>query len=59
MRQASLMAQVAAIQNGLSLSEGNGLQYEWDENTSQVYTTDPYEGSPKALVEQASLSDLQ
>ena len=45
MRQASLMAQVAAFQNGISLSEGKGLMYEWDEGASKVYATEPYEGS--------------
>ena len=47
MKQRSLQAQTAAIQNAISLSNGEGLQYEWDEDASTVYPTDPYEGSPK------------
>ena len=48
MRQSSLQSEVAAIQNGISLANGNGLTHEWDESTSEVYLTEPYEGSRKA-----------
>ena len=47
MKQRALGAQAAAIQNAISLSNGEGLQYEWDEDSSTVFRTDPYEGSPK------------
>ena len=37
MKQRSLQAQAAAIQNAISLSNGEGLQYEWDEDDSTVF----------------------
>ena len=42
------MAHVAAIQNGISLSDGHGLLYEWNDETGEAYATGEYEGSSVA-----------
>ena len=45
MKQKSIMAHVAAIQNGVSLSNGEGLMYEWNDETDEPEETERYEGS--------------
>ena len=44
----SLESHAAAIQNGIDLSEGHGLQFEWDEQNNVAVPSDAYEGSPVA-----------
>ena len=44
-RRDSLESHAAAIQNGIDLSEGHGLQFDWDEENNVAIPTEPYEGT--------------
>ena len=49
LRQRSLYSEAAAIQDAISLANGEGLLYEWDDESDQPIATEPYGGSKANL----------